>query len=57
MALPLASCTEVTGKYAVFIWGSYGFTLVVLLWNALAPGLRRAQLRRRLAEDDGDVNG
>lgn len=46
-----------TGKYAVFIWGSYGFTLVVLLWNALAPGLRRAQLRRRLAEDDGDVNG
>ena len=40
-----------TGKYAVFIWGSYGLTLAVLLWNALVPQLRRGALKRRLSED------
>jgi heme exporter protein CcmD len=39
-------------KHAIFIWGSYGLTLVVLLWNSLAPQLRRSELRRRLSESE-----
>lgn len=37
-------------KYAVFIWSSYALTLAVLLWNALAPRLRRRELQRKLSE-------
>ena len=37
-------------KYAVFVWGSYGLAFAVLLWNALAPWLRRNQLKRLLSE-------
>lgn len=40
-------------KYALFIWSSYALTLAVLMWNVLAPSLRRGQLKRELsaAED------
>jgi heme exporter protein CcmD len=40
-------------KYEVFIWSSYALAFAVLLWNALAPSLRRGQLKRELsaAED------
>ena len=38
-------------KYAFFIWGSYGLTFAVLLWNILVPWLRRRELNRGLAED------
>jgi heme exporter protein CcmD len=41
----------VDSKYALFIGGSYGLTLAVLLWNALAPHFRRGELKRRLSED------
>jgi heme exporter protein CcmD len=44
------------GKYALFIWSSYGLTLAVLLWNALAPRLRRGELKRR-APDVDDAEG
>jgi heme exporter protein CcmD len=37
-------------KYAVFIWGSYGLTLAVLLWNAFAPQFRRRELKHKLTE-------
>jgi heme exporter protein CcmD len=40
----------VSGKYALFIWGSYALTAAVLLWNAFAPKLRRNELKRRLSE-------
>ena len=44
-------------KYAMFIWGSYGFTLAVVIWNVLVPLLRRGELKRRGLETDdaGDV--
>ena len=45
-----------TGKYALFIWGSYGLSFAVLLWNVFAPRLRRNELKKRLSEaleDDG----
>ena len=37
-------------KYAFFIWTSYALAAVVVLWNLLAPRLRRRDLRRRLTE-------
>jgi len=40
----------VNEKYLVYIGSSYALTLAVLVWNVLAPRLRRKQLRRRLAE-------
>ncbi|MDR3416796.1 MAG: heme exporter protein CcmD [Nevskia sp.] len=42
-------------KYAIFIWGSYGLTLAVLLWNAIAPLLRRNTLKRTLSEAAEDT--
>jgi heme exporter protein CcmD len=44
-------------KYALFIWGSYGLTLAVLLWNALTPHFRRSELKRRLSEDSAAEEG
>ncbi|HEV2333079.1 MAG TPA: heme exporter protein CcmD [Gammaproteobacteria bacterium] len=35
------------GGYAAYVWPAYGVAAVVLLVNALLPGLR---LKRRLAE-------
>jgi heme exporter protein CcmD len=44
-------------KYALFIWGSYGLTLAVLMWNVFVPTLRRGELKRRglEADDIGDA--
>ncbi len=42
-------------KHALFIWGSYGLALAVMLWNVLVPRLRRCELKRRLAEGEGDA--
>lgn len=36
--------------YAAFIYASYGLALVVLVWNVLAPRLRRNAVRRQLSE-------
>jgi heme exporter protein CcmD len=41
-------------KYAAYIWSSYALTLVVLLWNALAPWRRRNDLLRRRSEAADD---
>jgi heme exporter protein D len=37
------------GGYAFYVWTAYGFTLVVLVANVVAPLLRGRELRRRLA--------
>lgn len=34
--------------HAVFIWTSYGISLVVLLWTAIRPLLKERKLRRML---------
>lgn len=39
------------GGFAVFVWPAYAVGILVLLWNWLAPGLRRRALLRELAED------
>ena len=36
--------------YAVYVWGSYGVTLLVFGWNVLAPQLGRREVLRRLRE-------
>lgn len=41
-------------KYAFFIWTSYALTAAVVLWNVLAPRLRRNDLLRRLSEGADD---
>lgn len=41
-------------KHAVFIWSSYALSAAVLLWNWLAPRIRRNELRRRLSEDTAE---
>ncbi len=44
------------GKYAFFVWGSYGITALVLLLSVALPWLRlrgvRARLREALAATD-----
>lgn len=41
-----------TGKYALFVWGSYALTALVLLWNVAAPRLTRTGALRRLLDPD-----
>ena len=38
------------GGYAAYVWGSYGFALVVFAWNLVVPALERRALRQRLRE-------
>lgn len=41
------------GGYGLYVWGSVGCTLAVLIWNVLSPALaRRALLARDPAEDE-----
>ena len=43
------------GGYAVFVWSSYGLTVVVLAWNIVGPMLRRkkiiAQVKRAIKRE------
>lgn len=43
------------GGYAFFVWSSYGLTFVILLWNVLAPMMRRkkilAQVKRAIKRE------
>lgn len=42
------------GGYALYVWGSYALTLIVLAANALQPRIRERQLLRMLAgRNDG----
>ncbi|HUP91204.1 MAG TPA: heme exporter protein CcmD [Solimonas sp.] len=34
------------GGYALYVWGSFGAGLAVVIWNALAPRLRRRELMK-----------
>lgn len=34
------------GGYGAYVWSAYAVTLVVLAWDATAPGRRRRALRR-----------
>lgn len=37
-------------RYATYIWLSYGFAALVIVWNLLGPRRVRNQLRQRLSE-------
>jgi heme exporter protein D len=37
------------GGYALYVWGAYGLTAVVLVFNAVVPGVRERRLLRALA--------
>ena len=37
------------GGYAVYIWSSYGLTLLVLLYNFFLPRVKEKKLIRKLA--------
>ncbi len=36
------------GGYAVYVWGSFGISFVVLLFNVIFPIMRRKQLLREV---------
>ncbi len=40
------------GGYALYVWGSYGLTVVVLAGVLLAPLLRHHHLRRDIARQE-----
>ena len=42
------------GGYAFYVWASYGATLAVFLWNAIAPRLDRDEVLRRLRDASAD---
>jgi heme exporter protein D len=37
------------GGYAFYVWGAYGLTAAVLVFNAIVPGVRERRLLRSLA--------
>ncbi len=37
--------------YAAYVWGSFGLTLVVYLWNWLAPRRRRREILESVMEE------
>ena len=39
------------GGYATYVWGSFGATAVVFIWNLLAPSLRRSDILKELSDD------
>ena len=43
------------GGYAFFVWSSYGLTFAILLWNIVAPMMRRkkilAQIKRAIKRE------
>ncbi len=39
------------GGYALYVWGSYGATVLVFAWNLIAPYLKRRELLARPTQD------
>jgi len=39
------------GGYALYVWGSFGITALVFVWNLLTPGARRRRIIRELNEE------
>ncbi len=39
------------GGYAVYVWSSYGMALLVLVYNIVAPILRKRRLLRDLVRE------
>ena len=37
------------GGYALYVWGAYGLTAIVLLANLVAPALHQRRLKRDFA--------
>lgn len=40
------------GGYGLYVWGSFGCGLAVLVWNVLAPRLARRELLRQMTESE-----
>ena len=43
------SATLSMGGYGLYVWGSYAAFVLFLLWDALAPVLRRRRVLRQIA--------
>ncbi len=39
------------GGYALYVWGSFAAGLIIYLWNAIAPRLRRRAILEALSEE------
>jgi len=40
------------GGYGLYVWGSFGCGLAVLVWNLVAPHLARQELLRQMTESE-----
>lgn len=40
------------GGYAVYVWGSFGLTAAVLIWNLWMPRLRRSAIMKELSTEE-----
>ena len=40
------------GGYALYVWASYGIAAGVIVWNLLAPRLRRSELLKELSTEE-----
>jgi heme exporter protein CcmD len=40
------------GKYATFVWTSFGLALAIFAWNVVSPVLQRRAILERLAQDE-----
>ena len=49
------------GNHGVYVWSSYVITLVVLLWNVVAPGVamkkEMAKLKSQWRREENDASG
>jgi heme exporter protein CcmD len=55
----MTDLAAVGGKYAAFVWGAYGASLLAFAWMVIDTLLRARAVRRaleRVEHDDGDVN-
>lgn len=46
----MSSAFWAMGGYAVYVWGSFAAGAAVLLWNAVAPRLKRRAILKELVE-------
>ena len=40
------------GGYALYVWGSFGVAVAVIVWNLLVPRLRRSAILKELSSTE-----
>ncbi|OGT84273.1 MAG: heme exporter protein CcmD [Gammaproteobacteria bacterium RIFCSPLOWO2_02_FULL_61_13] len=45
------------GGYGLYVWGAYGLSAAILIWNAIVPTQREKSLLRELAARSNGRSG